>query len=245
VQIEAALAYFWSPRVSVLSNFGDLPLKREPVLFVLPAIAKVFTARPAGLPRILRRCGKTVGGNKSRADAVIRVYDIAGNVIDTHEPCDRSVRNLRHRQSEALTELWDAFEVEVEPILGPQRRHLFRVAPCGRKLAEEVFESARRNDFDDLAWGVASVPEDVPLLARLSILAGSETGSRRLLKLGSARTARTGPPRAPVLRKNSLGSSTKWICQAQLFPLAAPLPKLAKAAQQIPLVMASPSSTNF
>jgi hypothetical protein len=38
-----------------------------------------------------------------------------------------------------------------------------------------------------------------------------------------------------MLRKNSLGSSTKWICQAQVFPLAAPLPKLAKAAKQIPV----------
>ncbi len=82
-------------------------------------------------------------------------------------PCARSVRNLRHRQPKAFTELRDAFEIEVELILGAQRRHLFRVALCGRELAEKVFESAGRNHFDDLAWGAVAVPERVPLLAGL------------------------------------------------------------------------------
>jgi hypothetical protein len=66
---------------------------------------------------------------------VIRVFDAGGNVIEAHEhagefqrvvsfakqPAAGSVRNLRHSQSEALTELRNAFEIEVELILGAQR----------------------------------------------------------------------------------------------------------------------------
>lgn len=40
-------------------------------------------------------------------------------------------------------------------------------SPCARELTEEIFESAGRNDLDNLAWAVAGVPERVPLPARL------------------------------------------------------------------------------
>src|SRR5712691_5914663 len=81
--------------------------------------------------------------------------------------------SLRHRvnQAEALAQTGDARRVHLEGValaeLGEGREiGLARGIDLGEP-AEEVLETCRRDDLDDLAWCVAGVPESVPLVARL------------------------------------------------------------------------------
>src|SRR5438552_3994170 len=71
-----------------------------------------------------------------------------------------------------LDQAGDALEVELEPVLGAQRRELLGIG-LGRlreplsELGEEALESPWRDDLEDPRRLVARVPERVPLVARL------------------------------------------------------------------------------
>src|SRR5215217_5756505 len=78
---------------------------------------------------------------------------------------------LPDHQVEALEQLGDALELEVMAVALPERRQLLGVRVHGAahrvELLEELLEACRGDDLEDPARLIPSVPEGVPLVARL------------------------------------------------------------------------------